>query len=42
MNLPCVVSTTVKTEKTETKYQDWLNAFTYLYPNKIEKKTSKS
>ena len=35
MNLPCLVSTTVKTEKTETKYQDWLNALTYLYPNKI-------
>jgi len=34
-SLPCLVSTTVKTKKTETKYPDWLNALTYLYPNKV-------
>ena len=34
ISLPCLVSTTVKTQKTETKYPDWLNALTYLYPNK--------
>tara|TARA_Y100001963_G_scaffold145235_1_gene218548 strand:- start:1229 stop:1966 length:738 start_codon:yes stop_codon:yes gene_type:complete len=33
--LPCLISTTVKTEKTEKAYPEWINALTYLLPNKI-------
>ena len=33
--LPCLVSTTVKTEKTEKAFPNWINALTYLLPNKV-------
>ena len=33
--LPCLVSTTIKTEKTEKAFPNWINALTYLLPNKI-------
>ena len=29
-----LLSKTIKTEKTEKKYPDWINTLTYLYPNK--------
>jgi hypothetical protein len=33
--LPCLVSTTIKTAKTEKAFPNWINALTYLLPNKI-------
>ena len=29
-----LLSKTIKTEKTEKEYPDWINTLTYLYPNK--------
>ena len=29
-----LLSKTIKTEKTEKQYPDWINTLTYLYPNK--------
>ena len=35
LKLPCLVSTTVKTAKTEKAFPNWVNALTYLLPNKV-------
>ena len=32
--MTALLSKTIKTEKTEKEYPDWINTLTYLYPNK--------